>query len=1355
MLHAHCPKMDLLRHLQGVGSPLPASPLAKLLGTPASGSLSPGQSVAALLMPGNASASPRGARQHAGVSLQQSAHTPEGYGLTIYDVREDAEQGSSQQTTPVATYSAKPGGCTSGSLVFSSRFFRGYTIGSAVRILAQADANLRCLSKHSMGSEVTDIAVLESDSEKHPQEVWVTADHAGSVNIIVTALTAGQVMSRTVASIVVADSEAQQSSATLVRWHPTLRSHLFLARGRCIWLVDLNAAGVPASAFGMDDRADTGVNGQQQAQAHADGSTPPPLWSSAGLRAISLALDTAAATADEPITDFSVVSREAPLPADAAAGTVGWDAGDFLLAYSQPGCVQLLTGCTANDGMSPFATVASSGALVGQVKLVRCEAAGAARFAVVAVCSSTSTLLAFTLPTDSATRTLAASSSLAHHAYTAKQNQLTQALSLAGFTAAGKEPRLHISACSAGVAGALVAVADQGTPALVALHLAPPSTADISSSSSGPTFTSCWRWVHALHASLPNPCYSACITPPYAAAAYAPASVGSSPSAWDIAVSMGEVEVMVHLVDGAQTMRMQLNDLLLSAAEVAALEPAPASAPTPTAAVTSSTPMLLSPAAIAVPEPAPAPAPVVSAPSSPAPVAALLIPSVATPISPSPSPASTTPNHHHHHQPPAPPATAVSGRGYESDSEQSGSSGALEDGGMASPAAVPAAAAAAVLHAAAVPAAAAPVPPPASVAAAAAPVPEAATAAATAAAAPSDAAATASTVLRTLAWQMQNDAAKREARASNEMAGLLQAISGSLQRDVPALIRDAVQGAMDDQLATIAETLDASYDHLHDKMLDVVTTQAKSGAEAAAPAIVASVEVAVKSAVQSAVTNAVKAASKGLPNDVKAAAVEAFRAAFIETLLPAFERAAAAMVSQLSSRIEGDFKAVADATAKAADAMAPSVAAVEKASVAVTQAAAQLPAMLEIARVQRDIQTDQARVAAALGQAAASMDQQTAASASAAASASQEISALRGQVSALSQQVEALVSMLQRGGAGGQAQMMAPQPQQPQYGGGYQQPGHMTSVQQLQPPMYAQPPFPMQGQQPQPMSMHMMPQQQQQQLPVPQPMQMLQQQQRPLQLPQQQLPQQFQGGLHQQQQSAPMPFHQQPQVPAPVQPIAVAAPAPAPAPAENVNPIQKLLAAAQAGAKAGGSGASSSLAGLLGAKPAPPAAGPQPLPQPVPSNDAERTLVSKASSTAAGGGLGEALKDVVGAPSLTPVAFLLRWAGANPGADAAGAPSAAVDKLDAFSRLCLLQRLAGLLAPAEQQGVSDAEIAVRLAWLAAAASVMRSASDPSHPQVAPHWPGISSDARSAAQALTTSSNGDVAARAREAVARIV
>ena len=229
-----------------------------------------------------------------------------------------------------------------GSLVVSSPLVKAYVImGHSVRVLAQADSGMRTLVKHApvgaaadvaQSSRVTDIAATRGWSSRGAQcEVLATADVSGRV--IITGLAvlvsdSAALTAKTLAEILLQSNEAAApvGTPTLLRWHPTVPSRLYIARGSTIWSVDLVRCGVPTDAFPDGSGSD---------------SSPLPSWltdANAAVRTVPTSSLEFVGKSEGGgfIHSFDVVSGEAN-STQRPSGAVPWDLGNALVAFSANG----------------------------------------------------------------------------------------------------------------------------------------------------------------------------------------------------------------------------------------------------------------------------------------------------------------------------------------------------------------------------------------------------------------------------------------------------------------------------------------------------------------------------------------------------------------------------------------------------------------------------------------------------------------------------------------------------------------------------------------------------------------------------------------------------------------------------------------------------------------------------------------------------------------------------------------------------------------------------------------------------------------------------------------------------------
>ena len=151
-------------------------------------------------------------------------------------------------------------------------------------------------------------------------EVVATADSSGTVQVWSLRLDAdvpAGMSQRLLATLVAPDDAAPTTQrVTCVRWHPTLPAALFIGRGSRIYCVDLNREGVPAAALGCASFGgdDTGA----EADA-ADIDDVPPI-------SFSLVDSDPAIMLDGMLADFDVLSTES------TGHHSSWDAGDVLIS---------------------------------------------------------------------------------------------------------------------------------------------------------------------------------------------------------------------------------------------------------------------------------------------------------------------------------------------------------------------------------------------------------------------------------------------------------------------------------------------------------------------------------------------------------------------------------------------------------------------------------------------------------------------------------------------------------------------------------------------------------------------------------------------------------------------------------------------------------------------------------------------------------------------------------------------------------------------------------------------------------------------------------------------------------------
>ncbi len=160
-----------------------------------------------------------------------------------------------------------------------------------------------------------------------------------------------------------------------------------------------------------------------------------------------------------------------------------------------------------------------------------------------------------------------------------------------------------------------------------------------------------------------------------------------------------------------------------------------------------------------------------------------------------------------------------------------------------------------------------------------------------------------------------------------------------------------------------------------------------------------------------------------------------------------------------------------------------------------------------------------------------------------------------------------------------------------------------------------------------------------------------------------------------------------------------------------------------------------------------------PAPAPAPADAAESGLLAQVAS----GAELDALRTAV-AGAQSQVLFLVRQCAAG---GRGGRLALAAGELDAFSRVCLLQRLALLAAGdvgAERAPLREAEVAAVFALVAATAQAMASRQDAAAPDVAQHLPAIAATCAEALRAAQLraqqAGSADVARAAGAALARV-
>lgn len=278
-----------------------------------------------------------------------------------------------------------------GSLVAYTDRFRVYALKSNVRIMDHAHTS-SVVVKHQ--AQVTDIhsAVVHQPGG---QALFSTADAGGTVQVSCAVKTADGIQHRVLAVLRCGGAPAD----TLTKWHPCIPGQLFICREGKLFLVDLHSHGVPASAFGVDDRAD-GLPGGAE-----------PAWLSASTVEIDLHNSEMLLDAGVSIAAFDCCSRERKLSSDHALGTDGslasaaFDFGDCIIACAVGSSVVLLLGEGAGRPVAGYATITHSEAeAVHHVNLIRHDNDDAdhgevsTTFAVVCGSRTSGTLWITTLP---------------------------------------------------------------------------------------------------------------------------------------------------------------------------------------------------------------------------------------------------------------------------------------------------------------------------------------------------------------------------------------------------------------------------------------------------------------------------------------------------------------------------------------------------------------------------------------------------------------------------------------------------------------------------------------------------------------------------------------------------------------------------------------------------------------------------------------------------------------------------------------------------------------------------------------------------------------------------------------------
>jgi hypothetical protein len=1071
---------------------------------------------------------------------------------------------------------------SNGNMVASSRIFKAYQVSTMVRALAHCDSQLRPMMKHSNVAEISDVRIAPPHSSDSTLELFITSDSTGQVLVTCSALTdtPERVTARTVATILVPGR-----GHTLARWHPTLRAHVFIARGEYVWLVDLHARGVTSSAFGENNAADFGIH-----SSHSQSSSPSA-WTTAFNATMSLSFEEAKVNISKlvqkygkniasDILDLDVVSNESKRK---TSEEVGWDAGSALVAVSIDGWFFIFEGCSERESFSEVNVGGFSGSTA---RLLRNDIVfdndNASHVSIAVVSRHSNVLRLVTFPIDKATS--ADGEKLV-------MTELTFVGLSVGDSVGSNNVHTSTMICDDlenGDAGALISLVWPKCPYLLTLHVAPPATT-----------TSTWRFAYAHKSSLSVPSYGSVIQPPYSFSAQSALSNSMIASGgWNLALKLGVVEITLQQPTGVSVLRLNVNDVFSNDwknyQDVVETKPLSSSS-----ASSSSPPLLLIPTPPTLASPA-------TCHQSLASQDGLLTPSRAT-------------------------ASSLS----SSNSSSSSSSSS---------------------------------PPPPSVS-----FPPLAT--------------TSAAIIGVTASHASQQASKSVNDEKTIQTGVspqnISEISSSIQESLKLVIEEAFSG----QLETLGDVLDKSLESLAAHLDTSMRGSAAAGVEDAGASLSATLDVSVRETIKNVVPS------------LKTAAIDAFKVAFSDAILPAFERAAAAMVIQVSARLSSDTVLVTEEMKKSRETLTRSAATADSIVSFLKDSSERIPALVKSLDSLREQQLLQQQNHASHSPLTIEMIRDVIRNENSAATRTvvdhhrREMNELNLRIEAMQAQVQALTKPLGLT----TTPVISNQPSLINHGIDHP-PQQYQQMQQFQAAALHQ---------------HQQQQQQQQQQNHQLQVQLLFSQQHQQQQQQQQLDQQRQLAALANKPLAPV---------LPIQQPVVVHPAP-PTPQQPAKAgIDALLAAAQATKSAspsskppGGNNNGGSLASLLSGSPSGNVllAGPsttssssstatqaEATSPPQASDDIERKVEANLMS----GNMHEAIKEVI-YQHQSKTLFVLRWCSAMGAQKQKALVDAVFNKIDGFSRLCLLQRL-GLLIHSEATHLPEPVVGGILGFASAVAEAM-------------------------------------------------